>query len=585
MTAERVPPQSTSPAMRLTRKSGNMVAAVVIVVAGSFLALPGCNGKQTTSDPGAAKSTDKSDAKRAEDRCATLIAAVGDIFQLSHLGVSSQISDGVNRLNDWQRSCGGTALDAPATVPDPIAKTLTSHQSTALNERRFTIRDGNHMRDCMLLKEVATYAVGQAENDLERVVNLFDHVVRNIELVPRHAFDLPLPIYYTCLLGKGTVSDRAWMFAGLLRQIQIDAVIVLPAGSSHDAGKMNGPFLVGVPLEGRIYLFDPEAGIPVPALPSDGSRPRTAVATLDQAAGDPQILRQLDAGEEHRYPIQTDQLKKLQVALITDTAYWSVRMRALAEQLSGAQSLAVYDPLNDNEALPGLWKRIVSAGGSHWSAEAISVWSYPESQQARHADLNDEELRQLAILIDSWNAFLMVVIGPNGQPALTEAVLVKDPAGNEKVDPNVRVDVHSTQGEQRRARLAQAGGRFAEALKGYIEVRGGCMRLMGAPLPIEDGIRARHIRAEDDAAFWIGLCKVEQEEYAVAATLLDAYREKHPKGAWLQQARFLSALSLAALGKTREAIAQLESTPTDSPEYLGHQYRIRQWRAAKAPGP
>jgi hypothetical protein len=552
-------------------------AAAIAIAASAFALLSGCNSKPSTVSPGSPTDT-RTAAQRTEDRCATLIEAVGDIFDLERLGVSAQVDDGVNRLNDWQRSCGGTALDARISIPESIRNALTDKQVAGLNERRFTNRDGEHLRDAMLLKAVAAHAVGQAETDLERVLNLFDHVVRNIDLVPQHLFDLPLPPYYTYMLGKGTIADRAWILAGLLREIKIDTVILLPEGSSHELGRLTGPFLVGVLLDGKVYLFDPQAGIAIPAPAGDAPRKRTDVATLDQAIDDAQVLKQVDVDEEHRYPIESSQLKNLKVALITDTSYWSIRMKALSEQLSGDKSLVVYDPLEEGESA-GLWHRVVAAGRGHWEPEAISPWSYTESQLARHADPSGDEISQLNLLIDSWNSFLMVLIGPDGTAKLAESVIVKDPSSSES-DPNIRYDVHSTQGMQRRARLAQVGGNFADALKGYIEVRGGCMRLLSAPLAIDKVIIARHIRAEDDAAYWTGLCKVEQEEYEIAVTLLQGYREKHAQGAWVAHSRFLSAISLAALGKFKEAIELLEQTPADSPEYFGHQFRIRQWRAA-----
>src|SRR5262249_47054332 len=139
------------------------------------------------------------------------------------------------------------------------------------------------------------YAVGEGQADLEKVTNVFSHVVRAIGLVPQPLYDLPLTVYEICLLGKGTAADRAWIFASILRQLKIDAVLIYPRALGTIAANAadEQPMLVGVLLDEQVYLFDPQAGVPVPA--SGAATGPARVATLTEAANNAAVLKQLDA--------------------------------------------------------------------------------------------------------------------------------------------------------------------------------------------------------------------------------------------------------------------------------------------------
>src|SRR5262249_27066575 len=153
--------------------------------------------------------------------------------------------------------------------------------------------------------------IGTAQGtELEKVTAVFGHVIRAVGLVPSPLKDLPLTPYEVYLLGKGTALDRAWIFVNVLRQLKIDAVLLAPRLGVEAVPAVVGaqPFLVGVLLDGQVYLFDPLAGVPIPALVRESASATVpSVATLEQAASDAAVLQQLDA-QGKPYPIRAADL-------------------------------------------------------------------------------------------------------------------------------------------------------------------------------------------------------------------------------------------------------------------------------------
>src|SRR5262249_54912927 len=153
------------------------------------------------------------------------------------------------------------------------------------------------------------------------------------------------------LLGKGTAQDRAWIFVNILRQMKLDAVLLYPGPPADGASPpADAPFLVGVLLDGQVYLFDVALGGPVPATgSSSGATEDSHGATLAEAAGDPQVLKQLDVGESRPYPIRAADLARPGVVIVGESSLWSPRMEALQTQFVGDRAMIISDPLTDRE--------------------------------------------------------------------------------------------------------------------------------------------------------------------------------------------------------------------------------------------
>jgi hypothetical protein len=303
------------------------------------------------------------------------------------------------------------------------------------------------------------------------------------------------------------------------------------------------------------------------------------VATLAEAANDAAVLKQLDA-PERPYPIAAADLEHPGVAIVGDTGFWTARMQALQSQFVGNRAMIIADPLVEpGDEAGGLWTRVVKAGDDHWSAGDVQLWHYPEARLAAHVQMNKEQQEILEGLLKPFDAFLNVVADPQGRPVFLEKERAADPAADQKLHPGVRVNEHTTVGEQMRARLNHLGGDYLEAVKRYTHVRGRSKEVLDhhPPLPI----RSSHSRAIDDALYWTALCQFEQGEFKSAVNNLTRYRGKQSEnGHWSRESRYLLALSLAATGDRAGAIRLLQPLESDDPEYTGYRLLIRQWQAA-----
>lgn len=544
-----------------------------------LLAVSGCNRPAETAGKPVATGSTPQDAVQAEGQCEGPLSSIDHIFRIQSLGQTTSIRDGVARLNDWQRACGPAGAPDSPVIPAEVANLFSAEQLKALGEKRFSLRDGERLRDCLVEAAIARYAVGTGQTELEKVTNVFGHVVRGVGLIPDSARDVPLAPYEIYLLGKGSAEERAWIFADLLRQLKIDVVLLFPKFGGETPAMTNGrPFLVGVLLDENVYLFDPQLGVPIPAVTDAASAgsPSSGVATLNQATTDPAVLKQLDAGGQP-YPISAESIARSVVAIPGDTSFWSLRMQGLASHFVGERAMIISDPLEDAvDGSSGLWARVGKAGARHWKSAELTLWEYPEARFAARDGFTREQLDTLEGLMLPFKAYMVWKVDPRTrQPVLVSKDFGIDKAAAE-TDPDVRINVWSTEGEQMRARLAQIEGDFAEAIRSYTEVRGRSKEVLDGQAPPRE--RSMHARAIDDAFFWTGLCKFEQGNFKVAADTLQNYRKRAESGNWGRESRYLLALSRAASGDRSSAIEVLSAVEPDDPEYAGYQLLIRQWQ-------
>jgi hypothetical protein len=548
------------------------------------IASSGCGDDKPAAQPGhKSTGTQAASGRPTESPCEGTLSTIDEVFKLSKLGRTTTIGDGVLRLNDWQRTCAPT--ETPAPLPPEIEKLLTESQRKFLDEKRFLQRDGEHLRDCLLDRAVSTYAPGSTGTELERVTHLFEHIVRAIGLVPKPPQNLPLTPYEVYLLGKGTAEDRAWVFINVLKQLRIDAVLVLPhaEGEQSASASAETPFLAGVLLDGQVYLFDSRAGVPIPARPGQaksGTIPRPA--TLAEAAADAAVLKQLDAGNSQPYPIAAADLKQPEVAIVADAAFWSPRMIGLQAQFVGARALVIADPLADTaDGAPGLYHRIAKAGGDFWDASRIRVWDFPEKRLVAHAQMTKDQQEILEEgQLGPFGAYKTIAVDARGQAALVDKEEHEDRAADGKLHPGVGIIKRTTAGAQMRARLDQLEGHFSQAVREYLEVRDKCRELLRFNIPIPE--KFRHSRADEDATYWTALCQFEQGEFKSAINTLVYYRKRPDAKNWQRESRYLLAISHAADGNYPAAIAELEPVEPDDLEYAGYQYLIRQWQSASS---
>jgi hypothetical protein len=558
---------------------------------GLLLVTAGCWSQSTKPVASSGPAKSGAAAATAGAQCESVLSSIEDIFRLSSLGRTTAVSDGVARLNDWSRSCGPAADVMTLKLPDDVRRLISDEEIAAMKEPRFLPRDGEHLRDSMLERAVSTYAFGNGQTELERVVNIFGHIVRAVGLVRQPLQDLPLSSYEVYLFGKGTAEDRAWIFVNVLRQLKLDGVLLFPQPS--ETGQRSdlaaGPFLVGALLDGRTYLFDPMAGVAIPWPATEtGDSSASRVATLADAVSDPAVLKQLDAGAEKPYPIRAADLARPRVAIVGDTSLWSPRMQALQSEFVGNRAMIISDPLADSaEAGAGLWSRVLDAGKERWNAADMFLWDYPERRLKARVRMSDDQQGALTGLLKPFDAYMNVRFDSQAGRFVLETKELRFDKSATEFDPGVHINVRTTVGEQMRARLAHLEGDFATAVKGYMDVRGRSNEVLktGPILPIQ----SMHTQAIDDASYWAGLCKFEQGEFRAAIDNLNKYRKRPDPEKWDRESRYILALSLAASGNREAAIRELEGVEPDDPEYFGYRCLIGQWReapttAGKCPG-
>jgi hypothetical protein len=587
---------SELPSYHWTRKLARRALCLPAVLLVAAL-LAGCGPKPPSVPAKTSASGEKASSTTASvEHCDMVMSSVVDIFQVQKLGLTTALTDGVARLNDWQRSCGG-AQD-PASIPElpeAVRSQLSDDQQSVRAAERFNLRDGEHLRDGMLFSAIVAHLQrdeastandpsSRESSELKSVGRIFDFVVRTIRLIPQHPQELPLTPYEVCLLGRGTVEDRVWIFVGLLKQLRIDAVILRPA-SADGSDPQAAALLVGVVLNNQVYLFEPRLGLPVPAGDNHSGAP--AVATLAQAAQDAALLTQFDAGEQ-RYPIRAENLRDLEVLLATDAAWWAPRLAPIQDRLTTSRPVVIYDPLHDqvigDQIIPGLWARIVAAGNALWDEPKMRVWPYPEEQRAAHAALGPND--DLAQLLSPMRAYKTVGFNrAKGQLVFKDDEEFDDPAAGMH-DPGKAKRRKSTANEQWRARLSHLTGDFRAALIKYTEVRQGSRKVIEVmnkeQVSLADRFRLEtmHTRALDDAYYWTACCKFDEGAYEVAQRSFEKYLEYQPEGTWRRDARYLLALSHAALGDKAAAATTLEAAEPDEPEYAGYRLLIRRWKAS-----
>jgi hypothetical protein len=263
--------------------------------------------------------------------------------------------------------------------------TMLEHYALQLRTEGLFVQtsDVEYLKQSTWTNSLSNWSRGNKQSLLDRVTNLFDWTVCNIELrneiVPvssNQSIEMPQPFpWQTLLLGYGTMLDRAAVFIELLRQQRIDAVLLsvpnseIPEESSSAARLFWG---VGVLLDGEVYIYLPAFGMPLPGkegakIGEDGSLSFPQIATLSQVLQDDSLLRQLDLSETQRFPITAEMLKKTTAHLFVTPESASKRMKVIETELTGDQSMVLYTDVQE------LRRRFGEVPG----VSDVKLWDYP----------------------------------------------------------------------------------------------------------------------------------------------------------------------------------------------------------------
>lgn len=572
---------------RIPRTPVTRLAVAAAVCVAFFVS--GCPRTGTTKTPGPSKadhSATKAPAGAAapSQRCQTLLSSSIEMMQPENLGISADAKSAVDSLNNWVRDCGKSdATQGGGTKDTAIDKFLPDAERASANAELFDIGDIEHVRNCRLFKQASANVLRTSTSDLDRIVGLFELANRLVAISGPIEPTIPQTAYEALVVGRGTPEDRAWVFGELLRQAGFDALILRP--QSRDSAKR---WLVGVPLEKQVYLFDPALGWPIPSADDKGTTPTVRrPATLAEAAANDSLFRKLDVSAEKPYPLKADDLKSLRAEVITSSRYWLPRIKHLENFLSGNRSATVYVALGDVGNRPGLLSRSAAAGAGFWKKDDVTVWDYPNRQglAARNLDLRATQARELR-----WLPF----------------------EGPVKVDFDKDALQLQTKGGERkeiRSRTSQLQGDCPSAIRNYLLVQleelPPAMMLPPAvakeiatkqgkslgdgPVGIEVPKRefAMNYRAAEDAKFWMAVCQMEQNEFESAAENLAAYIRGYGArgGLWIPQAALLRGIVLAHAQQYALAVQSvnqvLRALPEDDPRRSAFELFATRWRTTR----
>ncbi len=546
-------------------------------------------------------STAKSDAaaeQEAESRTLRNLQNAIDILQPDKLGIASGPEQAIAVLNEWARGAKRIADKSGSgwepTRPHALLKSLPKEWIEQIHLEQFVERDAAFLRDCLWAGQAAKFGAGDAESDLEIVLNLFEYVVRNVDLIPSGRRNVPLGPFDVMVLGRGTAQERAWVFAELLRQRSIDTVILTPRRASR-GGDGEDYLLLGVLFEKDILLFDPTLGMPLPA---DTAAPKSALPrlpmTLGQATRDPELLAAVASDSGGRFSLTAAMLAASQVELICHSEQLSSRMRHLQQGLAGEHSAVVSDPLEDVADQPGLWSRVARHPAANWSADDVAIWSFPEAMRGTAAHHTDEQTQELAKISRSLLAPLRIK-------------LLK----GDEVTQTMEMEFAKPERALMKLRMQHVVGHWPEAVQGYLAVQlydvepptvkdfarvnaNGQNRvpiaiastldkqtlrsLMMQKRQPQESVRALHLLAGDDACYWTALCQFEQNRLRAVVDQCREYDKWHSSGGWTAANQSLMATAFVRQKKIKEAIRALKEFDEEAPSFVGSRVLIARWQ-------
>lgn len=487
--------------------------------------------------------------------CAALLKSGIDSVQPDNLGVigasstlQKEPSEAAEALTTWlQRPDCQLAIptqelsDADLDVwnrlfkPEVVAL-LSNEELNAFNVAA--------LRDALLHYETAQSLSAGMTDEVARIQRIFNYVNRVISPEAISSVDLMLSGYEAELFGRGSPEARAWLFANLLRQLKIDAVILRPA-----SGGDGDLWWVGVPVDDKIYLYDCQLGIPVPAPDAnfDGQSLMPSPATWSQVVAAPELLTDYRAATGlPASPIDPKRLARPRVELIGPRTHWKKAVQRIELALTTERGV-LFDPLQDTVAVVrGLYHRIVDAGDGYWTADAISIWSYPEKYRKSRRPLLDAANRTQATADPPGLTPKQRRLDLRIAPLLGPVLIRSEGPGPPDIQDSKKLwltRVHA---------IAGRGG----AIVGYLSIK----REGNSPDPrLPIGAQALNEQAADEATYWEAHAQYRAGAFDAAMTWIDRYLEGG--GDRAAEAKGLRVLCLAELGQWNAAIEAARALP------------------------
>lgn len=520
-----------------TKRVVTIAAVAILLVIALLVVVVSRSQPATSSTQQNATSAAAVDAGLSQDLFAF---AVDNLDHLEEFDSQVMMSNIISRLNEWidlQKDLTSESWEPDAalnSLPPEFGQLEAVRDIGAL---KFSVIDSSYLQEVVWLRNISRMARGERADALAQATNLFDWVVRNIQLDADGSVPVRRLPGQTLLVGHGDALERAWVFILLARQQQLDVVMLALPGK--DGSKKLEPWLPALLENNELYLFDPRLGMPIPGPDGKG------VATLSEAIADEAILRNLDLDDKHRYPVDAERLKGV-VALVETTPFsLSRRMSLFESQMAGEDRMVLSVDASDLLARAKAVPHVTDA----------RLWTFPYEVLKWQASMNQQQ--QIALLREFMPFFEFTI-----------------PSASGPINPLWKARIHHFKGIFEGEENANAYYQLARPADADLEAAG-----------LQDAQRQVLTTAKRNASYWLGVVAFERAQFGPAVEHLKKRTlEATPSGPWTYGARYNLARTYEAQGKLAEAI-ELYAADT-SPQQHGNRLRakwLRESTNAEAP--
>jgi hypothetical protein len=534
-----------------------------IIIALVLSLLGGCGAAPKPAAGPTSASTPSSQDQVAPD---SLVESAVQVLQASKRSPTAHHL-AAQRLNQYLAKAQATG-ESPigqlsADVKNSLSGRLTPQQIQLIESKQFDRPDAIHLEGCFLLRDAVVQIIEGKRDKMSKALAVFDWVIRNVQLVPEESATVPLAPPITILLGRGNQSERAWTFMELLRQAEIESVMLAYLDKSPDGKQaVVVPWLPAAVWNDSLYLFDTVLGLPVPG---PGDRP---VATLEQIAAEPSLLDQLSPDAAHPYRVRPEAMKNIIVLLESTPFFWAPRMRFLQDSLSGERHTVLWSDLvglasevrratsdATHQELWALPKTINEMSFTREYSEKIlgnrdnpigilTTYQFFSCAEARTAHLQGKWTEAIPLYMANRVQFEQWVSSERNQTGMRATVA--NALGADAARPEVAKDL-----------APQLAVKVASQVS-----------------ELYDSIR-------EDCTYFLGVAKFEQQDYKASTNwMAKSYLEKYSDGRWTSSARYHLGRCAEAQHDIARAI-EYYTMQDDSPQTAGNLIRARRlgWKA------
>jgi len=321
----------------------------------------------------------------------SIVDPLATVAQTRNLG-AREIRDYFNNQLRQQQTDVQKMSEGIATLVGTFSLYAETFRGDSLSFRGL---DGAYLKQSFWCRNVAGWARGERQDELDRAKELFDWTIRAVMMQSRIAAPtqqpnqppvfLPPPPqapWEAMLYGKGNVADWANVFIELLRQQRIDACVLGMEVQTGQNLKMQVPWGVGVLIDNKIYVFLVRFGIPLAAesdvqLDPEKGLVFTKVTTLAELRANPDLLKPFVGGSlpgssgSSPGSLTAEQadamLKEIHLLISANPIARSQRMKIMEKALTGGDKTVLYAVYEEQKerfakAMPDL---------------PVQMWKYP----------------------------------------------------------------------------------------------------------------------------------------------------------------------------------------------------------------